>query len=430
MAQSIESIESGIVLDPVPFIEFYRLSHPVIRRFFIEGLIVAGSGKAEGPALRILMERRIKENVTGVTAKLDPLQLNGLYYRLSTLDSISARYLLGVFMDRGAGVAVDELEQDFELLDEDDIERLPDTAPLIHADEPGKCIIPQESIGILVAPPKTGKSFLALSWALAIANGSDWLGYQVEGGPAVYLTGGEGLAGWRKRIRAAKKHMGIERTRYGFYLRKTMIDLRDPTSVDMIAEKLQEKGIRPKIIVVDTLARHMPGSDELAKDMGAVLGNCSRLLELTDNGTVLVAHHPKKDDSEDPRGSGTLDGHADYSMILKRYAGTGQMILKARYFKDFDEFEPIRLKLQSIPLEDGTTVPVVVEGDPVDAREPDEKEKQIIKALSDFPGSTFTEIMHATGIKKSTLSRTLNKMIDDGLLIKDENNRYSVLDIL
>lgn len=419
-----------IILDPLPFLEFYRRSDPVIRRFFIEGLIVAANGKAEGPALRLLMERRIKENVTGITAKLDPGQLNGLYYRLSSIDSMSARYILGVFFDRGAGVAEDEIEQDFDLLDEDDIERLPDTAPLIHADDPGKCIIPQESIGVLVAPPKTGKSFLALSWTLAIANGSEWIGHQVEGGPAVYLTGGEGLAGWRKRIRAAKKHMGIDRTRYGFYLLKKMIDLRAPTAVDMIADKFQEKGIRPRIIVVDTLARHMPGSDELAKDMGAVLGNCSRLLELTDRGTVLVIHHPKKEDSEDPRGSGTLDGHADYSMVLKRFAGTGQMILKARYFKDFDEFEPIRLKLQSVRLDDGAAVPVVVEGDPVKPPETGEKEDQIIRCLVDYPGSSFGEIQHATGIPKSTLSRLLKKLTDVGLVIRDEHNRYSAVDIL
>lgn len=418
----------GITIDPAPFIEFYRNASIVIRRFFIEGLVLAADGRAEGHGLRKMMEFRIKSNETGIAAQLNPLELNGLYHRLSMIDSITARYLLSEFMDRGAGVAVQDWEDDFELLDEDAIESLPDTKPLIHGSDPSNCIIPQESIGMLVAPPKTGKSFLALSWALAVANGSDWLDYKVEGGPVVYFTGGEGTSGWKKRVRAAKAHMGIDRTKYGFYMRKTMVDLRDTTMVDIIADKFQAMNLRPRMIIIDTLHRHTPGSDEMVKDMGQFLGNCSRLLELTDKGTVLIIHHPNKADSEDPRGSGSLDGYLDYSMVLKRFTGTGQLILKARYYKDFDEFEPIRLKMHSVWIDGKSSAPVVVKGDNIGLPKPDEKEKQVIRALADCPGSTFTEIQHAIGMPKSTLSRTINRMIDKQLIMKDEEGRYTLIE--
>ena len=58
-----------------------------------------------------------------------------------------------------------------------------------------------DGFSVLYGPPKSGKTFLALDWALRIATRTDWHGHTVIGGPVLYVSG-EGAGGLHSRIRA------------------------------------------------------------------------------------------------------------------------------------------------------------------------------------------------------------------------------------
>lgn len=310
-----------------------------------------------------------------------------------------------------------------EILDEDGIENLPQFEYMIDG------LITKDSIGVVFGPPGSGKSFVMASMAMCVADGRPWLGRPVQGGPVVYMTGGEGRPGWKARIQALKRHYGIDRTRYGFHMIPHSMDLRDPVAIDVLIRELER--IRPAWIIVDTLVRHMPGGDDnSSRDVGQVLENCNRIKEAT-GASVAIVHHPTKSDEEEERGSSALRGFVDYSICVKRYIGTGNILLKSIKDKYAENFQPFRVMLQTVELPGGPT-PVVVEADPVqslDGPALNEKQKLFYDALKDYPGSTIGEIIASSGLPRGTAYRIRDQLLEKGIIKEDpETKRLEVVE--
>lgn len=76
------------------------------------------------------------------------------------------------------------------------------------------------------------------------------------------------------------------------------------------------------MIIVDTLNRAAPGSDEnSSKDMGLILEAAKRLHSLT-NGLVVLVHHTGKDDSRGMRGHSSLFAAMDAAIEVNRTEGS------------------------------------------------------------------------------------------------------------
>ena len=72
------------------------------------------------------------------------------------------------------------------------------------------------------------------------------------------------------------------------------------------------------LIVIDTLARCMPGLDEnSARDMGLVIEGLTRLSELVPSAAILFVHHAGKGGSGDMRGSTALIGGIDLELRVE-----------------------------------------------------------------------------------------------------------------
>jgi hypothetical protein len=69
-----------------------------------------------------------------------------------------------------------------------------------------------DGFSVIYGPPKSGKTFVALDWALSMAAGQQWAGYQVEASPVLYVSG-EGAGGLHRRITAWKQHRQVRSTR-------------------------------------------------------------------------------------------------------------------------------------------------------------------------------------------------------------------------
>lgn len=324
------------------------------------------------------------------------------------------------------GFILPDEDSDFkiEILDEDGIENLPDFDYMIDG------LIAEDSIGVVFGPPGSGKSFIMASLAVHVADGRPWLEHTVKGAPVVYMTGGEGRTGWKDRIQALKKDMGISKTAHGFHMIPHSLDLRDRGTVDHLIEAIRP--INPGWIIVDTLARHMAGGDDnSSKDMGQIMENCNRIKEET-GASVTVVHHPVKSDEEEERGSGSLRGFVDYSICVKRYAGTGNILLKSIKDKYAEAFKPFRLMLQTVELENGPT-PVVATADPVDGNDPAEqamtdRQKQFYDALKDYPESTMGEIIASTSLARGTAYKARDYLLERGVIKEDtETKRLAVV---
>src|SRR5258708_34501274 len=77
----------------------------------------------------------------------------------------------------------------FKLLTDQEIANLPPITWRIDQ------YVPQGGLTFLYGPSAVGKSFLALSWAMAVATGAEWMGRKVTPGPVVYVAaeGGRGF---------------------------------------------------------------------------------------------------------------------------------------------------------------------------------------------------------------------------------------------
>lgn len=179
-------------------------------------------------------------------------------------------------------------------------------------------VLPAQGLASIYGPSASGKSFLVLDMAAAIAEGRDWFGYRVTAAAVVYVCL-EGAAGFRLRVEAWEKING----------RPLPADLRvviqpfrltEPQDVqDMAAAVLSAGG--GAVTFIDTLNAAAPGTDENAsKDMGIVL-EASKTLQAATGGLVAAVHHAGKDITRGLRGHSSLFAAMDAVIAVSRDAG-------------------------------------------------------------------------------------------------------------
>jgi putative DNA primase/helicase len=175
-----------------------------------------------------------------------------------------------------------------------------------------KDVLPAQGLAVIYGASGSGKSFLALDMACAIAEGRRWFGYRVEQRPVVYLCL-EGQAGFRLRIAAWEQ--ANARPLPG-QLQFLFDDFKLSAEEDVQA--LAEVAPANTVFLIDTLNRAAPTIDEnSSKDMGSILDLCKYLQRLT-NGLVMLVHHTGKNASAGIRGHSSLLGAADAAIDVSR----------------------------------------------------------------------------------------------------------------
>lgn len=170
---------------------------------------------------------------------------------------------------------------------------------------------------LMYGAPKSGKTFLAVAWAMSIASGQPWHGTKTKRTPVVYVSG-EGVGGLAKRTEAWR--IAEHAKSPPMYVVPFGARLVDREHVVALRDDVHATGAG--LLVVDTLARSMAGADENSQqDMGHVVQACDWLREKT-GCAVLLVHHSGVDGSR-PRGSSSLFGAVD---TLVRVEGDGRMV--------------------------------------------------------------------------------------------------------
>jgi hypothetical protein len=184
-------------------------------------------------------------------------------------------------------------------------------------------LLPARGLACIIGPPKSGKSFLTSDMLCSVARGVVYAGRATMQGPVVYLTG-EGVSGFKRRLVAMRKHHGIEGAGTPFFMIENVPDLGSERTdlpqllleLDAFIAQRAPDGVRA--IVLDTLARCMGEADEnSARDMGRFVNRCSAI-ERRYGCLVVVVHHVGKDSSRGGRGSNSLNGAADVTMLVEK----------------------------------------------------------------------------------------------------------------
>jgi len=197
-------------------------------------------------------------------------------------------------------------ETRYKLLSAADLRALPPLAWRVRG------VLPAVGQAALFGPSASGKSFLAMDMAAAIAEGQSWFGCRVEAAPVVYAAL-EGEAGFKLRAQAWEVSRGRELPD-GLLMMMQGFKLTDPRDVSDLAAVVPAGAV----IFIDTLNRAAPTADEnSSKDMGEILEGAKRLQRLT-AGLVVLIHHTGKDTSKGLRGHSSLFAAMDACIEVSR----------------------------------------------------------------------------------------------------------------
>jgi hypothetical protein len=211
-------------------------------------------------------------------------------------------------------------------------------------------------------------------------------------------------------------------------------DLRLASHVEHLITTVEAAGFTPDLIVLDTLARLIPGADEnTSKDMGEAVSAMDTLRRHFE-ATVLVIHHPGKKGGPE-RGSGALRGAADV-MIEVTSESQNTAILRCDKMKDAEEFKSLLVHFELHEIDDERTSLAVTSAGALsglrttNGRNTNQKNRALLILEEKFGenGATHGEwreqFERDTGKKGRTFNRELKALKQQGLVWQDGNRYY------
>ncbi|MDR0848894.1 MAG: helicase RepA family protein [Propionibacteriaceae bacterium] len=260
-----------------------------------------------------------------------------------------------------------------------------------------------EGFGVLVAPPKAGKSWLCLAFCLAVVTGGVALGcLTVRKRPVVYLALEDGDKRMKRRLKALLRDASIPPEFQ--YATDTPRDLVR----DVIVRWLKENG--PGLVIIDTLAKVRPPAwnREPEYDRDYRFGAQMQAICKAFPGTcILVVHHTRKArDDEDwmnsTLGSQGINGSADYTLGLFRRRGHDDATLKITG-RDIEEAE------YSVLFEDGMWE---LDGDSLEAASQAVGQKRRTEDLGDVSALIVRFVgEHPEGVTALMVSEAVSQMM-------------------
>jgi len=265
-------------------------------------------------------------------------------------------------------------------------------------------------LSVTYGAPKTGKSFLLTSVALAIACGApDWFGHRIKRrGLVVYCTM-EGAGGFPNRLAAWADKTGQRVPDTFAYVPVRLRFLSEPPGplhrrrktiaedivrlARLVSEMEALSGLSCVLLVIDTVARAMTGRDENStQDMGEFVDACAELQSLPSRPHVALVHHESKGGTM--RGSGALTGAGDTMIRVQRLEDGGRQWAVELSKDDADgEDHAFDLELVTIGTDDDgdaiTSCVIVDQGKPAPQPQPAKPQsvnERVLAALADAIG--------------------------------------------
>lgn len=172
-----------------------------------------------------------------------------------------------------------------------------------------KGIVPADSVGMMFGASGTFKSFVALDLALHIAHGMPWLGRRTTQGPVLYIAA-EGGSGLHKRVEAWHQLRRLRSAQSPFFVLPMAVDLTE--SAWRVAEAADAIGVRPALVIVDTLSQTYSGEENSANEVAAYMRELGVRFRAKWQSAVMVIHHSGHLATERPRGSSAMRANLDW----------------------------------------------------------------------------------------------------------------------
>jgi hypothetical protein len=215
----------------------------------------------------------------------------------------------------------------------------------------------RESITVLAAAPKTGKTWVALGLAVGVASGTPALGYfhVPTPGPVLVFPAEDDPRSVRDRVVGLCHGAGLELAGLPIDIitadRLLLDDAADRAKLERVIEAR-----RPRLVVLDPLVRLHSGAESYVGHVAELFGYL-RVLQRRFGLAVLVTHHLAKNRGRTAqpgsamRGSGEIHAAYDHGAALEREKD-GRVVLTLEH-RVAESPEPVAFRLVS-KVGDGT----------------------------------------------------------------------------
>ena len=198
-------------------------------------------------------------------------------------------------------------------------------------------------LAVLAGPRASFKSFIALDWAMRIAMADN---------PVVILSG-EG-AGLGRRAEAWMQEHGKGRSidELNVLALESVANLNAEQDMLDLQEAIDQAGIRPALVIVDTFSKFSAGLDENSnQEVAEYLSKLTIGLRERYTATVLLVAHSGHGDAKRPRGASALMANPDAEYIVERPDAQAMVVAVSRErFKDTASLSPLGYEAVEVPL--------------------------------------------------------------------------------
>lgn len=269
----------------------------------------------------------------------------------------------------------------------------------------------EEAVGFVGGTPKSGKTWLALEIAIAVASGRPCLGrYAVSNpGPVLLFAAEDKPPDVRIRGAGLAKARGIDFERLAVGLINQPV-LRLDLAEDRDALATTVAQIQPRLLVLDPLVRLHRGDENSSAEVSALLGFL-RALQREHHVAVLLVHHIRKSGASQPgqalRGSGDLHAWGDSNLYLLKQEEHVELHAEHRAQP---APAPVALTLEGAP-------PRLVVRDLEPAAEVPALEQRVIEALTREP-MTRGALRDLLRVRNETLGEVLERLEGAGRVVR------------
>lgn len=210
-------------------------------------------------------------------------------------------------------------------------------------------LLPEADLAMMIGAPGAGKSFAALDLGFSVSTGFTWFNKKVKKpGPVVWIAA-EAAGAMRNRARAYAQARGVKLETTDLHILEETFSLMDGEDASAATEALA--AIKPRLIIVDTLASASGGANENSgEDMNKVLDNCRKMHAVT-GALVLLIHHVGKDASRGARGWSGLHAAVRAEFYVTHPEDSAIRIMQVTKQSDGVEGEKFAFRLQVVTLD-------------------------------------------------------------------------------
>ena len=186
----------------------------------------------------------------------------------------------------------------------------------------------------LIAPPKTGKSWLVNDLAVSVAMGTDWLGFTCTAGKVLIIDNELHKETTADRVPRTIEARGFDIKKVGerLFIENQRGHLKSIDQLDERKAEFREAGY--KLIIIDAFYRALPvDTDENSNSsMTQVYNKLDRFAEDVGCAVVLVHHTSKgnqayKSTTDSGSGAGAISRAADTHVILRKHRKENAAVL-------------------------------------------------------------------------------------------------------